>query len=82
MPHPQFIANQSVASASQVEPARMAGATPRADLLATVQPAVQAIRTNPEAEWTVESLAEIERALDGLRKKGCVVDPIELNVVE
>ena len=27
-------------------------------------------------------IAEIERALDGLRKKGCVVDPIELNVVE
>ncbi len=26
--------------------------------------------------------AEIERAIDGLRKKGCVVDPIELNVVE
>jgi L-aspartate semialdehyde sulfurtransferase ferredoxin len=26
--------------------------------------------------------AEIERALEGLRKKGCVVDPIELNVVE
>ena len=25
---------------------------------------------------------EIERALEGLRKKGCVVDPIELNVVE
>ncbi|MGQ0667754.1 MAG: NIL domain-containing protein [Nitrospiraceae bacterium] len=26
--------------------------------------------------------AEIERAIDGLRKKGVVVDPIELNVVE
>ena len=26
--------------------------------------------------------AEIERAIEGLRKKGCVVDPIELNVVE
>ncbi len=26
--------------------------------------------------------AEIERALVGLRKKGCSVDPIELNVVE
>ena len=26
--------------------------------------------------------AEIERALQGLRHKGCVVDPIELNVVE
>jgi hypothetical protein len=24
-------------------------------------------------------IAEIERALDGLRKKGCVVDPIELD---
>lgn len=26
--------------------------------------------------------AEIERAVEGLRKKGVVVDPIELNVVE
>lgn len=26
--------------------------------------------------------AEIERAIAGLRAKGCVVDPIELNVVE
>lgn len=26
--------------------------------------------------------AEIERAVAGLRAKGCVVDPIELNVVE
>lgn len=26
--------------------------------------------------------AEIERAITGLRTKGCVVDPIELNVVE
>ncbi|MDH4083442.1 MAG: NIL domain-containing protein [Nitrospira sp.] len=26
--------------------------------------------------------AEIERAIIGLRTKGCVVDPIELNVVE
>jgi len=25
---------------------------------------------------------EIERAVDGLRQKGCIVDPIELNVVE
>ncbi|BCA53283.1 ferredoxin [Nitrospira sp. KM1] len=25
---------------------------------------------------------EIERAIDGLRKRGVVVDPIELNVVE
>ncbi|MBM4119635.1 MAG: NIL domain-containing protein [Nitrospira sp.] len=25
---------------------------------------------------------EIERAIEGLKKKGCVVDPIELNVVE
>ena len=25
---------------------------------------------------------EIERAVDGIRTKGCVVDPIELNVVE
>ena len=25
---------------------------------------------------------EIERAIDGIRTKGCVVDPIELNVVE
>lgn len=26
--------------------------------------------------------AEIERAVDGLRQKGVIVDPIELNVVE
>ena len=26
--------------------------------------------------------AEIERAVAGLRTKGCIVDPIELNVVE
>ena len=26
--------------------------------------------------------AEIERAVEGLRKKGVIVDPIELNVVE
>ena len=26
--------------------------------------------------------AEIERAVDGLRKKGVLVDPMELNVVE
>lgn len=25
---------------------------------------------------------EIDRAVQGLRKKGCIVDPIELNVVE
>jgi hypothetical protein len=27
-------------------------------------------------------IVEIERAIAGLRAKGCVVDPIELNVVE
>jgi hypothetical protein len=27
-------------------------------------------------------IAEIERAVEGLRKKGVAVDPIELNVVE
>lgn len=26
--------------------------------------------------------AEVERAVSGLREKGCLVDPIELNVVE
>jgi len=26
--------------------------------------------------------AEIERAIDGIRQKGIIVDPIELNVVE
>lgn len=30
----------------------------------------------------VGDTAEIERAVEGLRKKGVVVDPIELNVVE
>lgn len=34
-----------------------------------------------DLELTGET-AEIERAIDGLRKKGIVVDPIELNVVE
>ena len=34
-----------------------------------------------DVEFSGET-AEIERALEGLRKKGCVVDPIELNVVE
>lgn len=34
-----------------------------------------------DLELTGET-AEIERAIDGLRKKGVVVDPIELNVVE
>ena len=34
-----------------------------------------------DVEFTGDT-AEIERALEGLRKKGCSVDPIELNVVE
>ena len=34
-----------------------------------------------DVELTGEA-AEIERAVQGLRDKGCVVDPIELNVVE
>ena len=34
-----------------------------------------------DLEMTGET-AEIERAVEGLRKKGMVVDPIELNVVE
>lgn len=34
-----------------------------------------------DVEITGET-AEIERAVDGLRKKGVLVDPIELNVVE
>lgn len=34
-----------------------------------------------DLEMTGET-AEIERAVEGLRKKGVVVDPIELNVVE
>ena len=34
-----------------------------------------------DVEFSGET-AEIERALEGLRKKGCTVDPIELNVVE
>ncbi|SLM49266.1 conserved protein of unknown function [Nitrospira japonica] len=34
-----------------------------------------------DLELTGET-AEIERAVEGLRKKGVVVDPIELNVVE
>lgn len=34
-----------------------------------------------DLELTGET-AEIERAIDGIRTKGCVVDPIELNVVE
>lgn len=34
-----------------------------------------------DLELTGET-AEIERAIEGLRKKGVIVDPIELNVVE
>jgi len=34
-----------------------------------------------DLELTGEA-AEIERAVQGLKKKGCLVDPIELNVVE
>ncbi|HSA61502.1 MAG TPA: NIL domain-containing protein [Nitrospiraceae bacterium] len=34
-----------------------------------------------DVELTGET-GEIERAVDGLRKKGVLVDPIELNVVE
>lgn len=34
-----------------------------------------------DVELTGET-AEIERAVKGLRDKGCIVDPIELNVVE
>jgi hypothetical protein len=34
-----------------------------------------------DVELTGET-AEIERAVQGLRQKGCLVDPIELNVVE
>ncbi|MDH5562317.1 MAG: NIL domain-containing protein [Nitrospirota bacterium] len=34
-----------------------------------------------DVEFTGET-DEIERAIDGLRQKGCFVDPIELNVVE
>jgi ABC-type methionine transport system ATPase subunit len=34
-----------------------------------------------DLELTGET-AEIERAIEGLRQKGIVVDPIELNVVE
>jgi ABC-type methionine transport system ATPase subunit len=34
-----------------------------------------------DVEITGET-AEIERAVEGLRKKGVLVDPIELNVVE
>jgi hypothetical protein len=34
-----------------------------------------------DVEFTGDT-AEIERAIAGLRAKGCVVDPIELNVVE
>lgn len=34
-----------------------------------------------DVEFTGEA-DEIDRAVEGLRKKGCIVDPIELNVVE
>ena len=34
-----------------------------------------------DLELTGETI-EIERAIEGLRKKGVIVDPIELNVVE
>jgi len=34
-----------------------------------------------DVEFTGES-DEIDRAIEGIRQKGCIVDPIELNVVE
>jgi hypothetical protein len=34
-----------------------------------------------DVEFTGEA-DEIDRAVQGLRQKGCMVDPIELNVVE
>ena len=34
-----------------------------------------------DVEFTGE-VDEIDRAIEGLRQKGCIVDPIELNVVE
>ena len=34
-----------------------------------------------DVEFTGE-VEEIDRAIGGLREKGCIVDPIELNVVE
>jgi hypothetical protein len=34
-----------------------------------------------DVEFTGET-DEIDRAIEGLRQKGCIVDPIELNVVE
>ena len=34
-----------------------------------------------DVEFTGEA-DEIERAIEGLRQKGCIIDPIELNVVE
>ena len=34
-----------------------------------------------DVEFTGEA-DEIDNAVNGLRKKGCIVDPIELNVVE
>ena len=34
-----------------------------------------------DVEFTGEA-DEIDRAVEGLRQKGCIVDPIELNVVE
>jgi hypothetical protein len=34
-----------------------------------------------DVEFTGEA-DEIEKAINGLRQKGCMVDPIELNVVE
>ncbi len=34
-----------------------------------------------DVEFTGEP-DEIDRAIEGIRQKGCIVDPIELNVVE
>jgi len=34
-----------------------------------------------DVEFTGEA-DEIDKAINGLRQKGCIVDPIELNVVE
>lgn len=63
MPHNQFISNVSNVS-SQIEPSHngvVHDRSNRGDLYSKVEPAVRAIQANPEAIWTVESLAEVAK---------------------
>ena len=53
--------------------------TPMKSLASVGAPEPQQIVIRPYDPGTIK---EIERAIEGIRTKGCLVDPIELNVVE